>query len=259
MVILKRIALCALALAATLSCVGQKDDGTDPPEQPSNPSHLLNYGASLILDFTATWCVNCPRMASAIEEAAKERPGEILLLSVHFQDEFACDDGKALIERFGVQAYPSVVVDMDPSTLTTATSKDLILARMDESKALRKAPCKLVMNSVKKAEAMEVSVAVTASEEGTYHLCVARLRNGVQAPQTGGSDNYMHHNIFLGFLQEEGVDGAPLGNLAAGEEATWTGTTPAENPDDFLIAFVLEEDGRVNTAGTAQVIRHEDK
>lgn len=252
MVILRRIALLSTLAFAALACVGQKEDETDEPTPETPTEEVVNDGASVVLDFTATWCVNCPRMHEAIEEAMAERPGEIIPLCIHFQDDFVCDDGKALIAKFGVQAYPSAVVDLDASTLTTATSKDLLLAKIDACKALRKASCALVITPEETNDGISVSVKVTAAAEGTYRLCVARTRSGVQAPQTGGSETYVHNDIFLGFLQEE-IDGAPLGTLAPGESATWTGNLIPERPDDRLVAFVLDEDGRVNNAVTSGI------
>ena len=41
------------------------------------------FRRSLVLDFTGTWCVNCPKMEAAIEETMEARPGRIIPVSVH--------------------------------------------------------------------------------------------------------------------------------------------------------------------------------
>ena len=50
------------------ACVGQKDDPEDVPDGPTKPdTPAVVSGTCLLLDFTGTWCVNCPRMETAIE------------------------------------------------------------------------------------------------------------------------------------------------------------------------------------------------
>ena len=127
-------------------CVGQIDD--EPLDDDEDPEVIVDPKDNdsvpgLVLDFTATWCVNCPRMATALEEASRERPGKIFPVSIHFRDAFSYSEGEAICKDFGIAAYPSVVVNLDPSTLITATSKDLILAKLDATATGRKAPCTL--------------------------------------------------------------------------------------------------------------------
>ncbi len=62
---MKRFLLILLASAA-VSCVGQLDD--DEPGG-GGGSTVVSEGAGVLLDFTATWCVNCPRMHEAIGQA----------------------------------------------------------------------------------------------------------------------------------------------------------------------------------------------
>jgi len=194
---------CALAL---FSCIGQVDDEEPVPPVPGGETADAASGG-LVLDFTATWCVNCPRMSVAIEEAMAERPGAIVPLCIHFQDAMICDDGKDLISRFGIQAYPSAVMNMDASTLTTATSKELILAKLDDTAARLTSSCDLTAE-VSSATAFDVTVNLTSATASSYRVSVALVQDGVTAPQTGGADDYIHNNIFRGFLQTD-----PLGDL----------------------------------------------
>ena len=224
-----------LAFAA-VSCVGQLDD--DDPGG-GGGSTTPAEGAGIVLDFTATWCVNCPRMHQAIEDAQAARPGKIIPISVHFQDEMMCDDGKELIKRFEVTAYPTVVANMDAATLTTATSKDLILAKLDATVSAKK-PCTI---DVTKADGT-VTVSVTAQEAAGYTLSVALLEDGIVAAQTGASENYVHDNVFRGFLQEN-PQGEPLGSLDAGVPVTRTYTVPDNGTTYRVVAYVCYE-GTVN-------------
>ena len=225
-----------ILLCALVSCVGQKEDPDDP-----GSSGGADSGPGIVMDFTATWCVNCPRMTTAIEEASAR--SAFIPICVHIQDDLACDDGKALVNHFGVQAYPSAVMNMDASTLITATSKELILAKLASS-ASGKAPC--VLDVSFGADGL-VSVTVTAVEEGSYTLSVALLEDGIVAPQTGGSDSYVHNAVFRGFLQEN-LLGDPLGELAEGASAQRSfDAGPLSGGNFRAVAFVCH-DGVVNSA-----------
>ena len=105
----KTLILLCLALAA---CVGHPADDLDDDEI-IGPGPQTEEGApSLLLDFTATWCVNCPRMASAVEEAARLRPGSVFPVSIHFRDDMSTPEGEATASAFGVQAYPSLIIKL---------------------------------------------------------------------------------------------------------------------------------------------------
>jgi len=205
-----RILLAALVLA---SCVGQKEDedlsgggnGTTAEGRPG-----------VVLDFTATWCVNCPRMEAAIQEASAERP--IIPIAVHFQDEYACEDGKALITHYGVQAYPTAVMNLDPATLITATAKELIVAKLDAS-CSQAAVCGI--------EVSASSIIVTAEETATYSLFLA---------QVDGENRLL--KLFTG------VEGESLGEMAAGSSVSYD--LPAITEGQLVI--VVLEGGKVNAA-----------
>lgn len=231
-----------ILMCALVSCVGQKED----PDEPGPSGSGADKAAGLVMDFTATWCVNCPRMTSAIEEVSAQRA--IIPICVHFQDDMVCDDGKALVSHFGVQAYPTAVMNMDASTLITATSKELIIAKLDAS-ASRKEPCDV---DVSVGADGNVSVTVTATEAGEYTLSVALLEDGVVAPQTGGSDNYVHNAVFRGFLQEN-LLGDSLGEISKGSSVERSFSPGSLSGKYRVVAFVCYE-GKVNSAKSADLI-----
>lgn len=226
-----------ILLCALVSCVGQKED----PEEDVTPGGTTPVGttAGIVLDFTATWCVNCPRMTTAIEEAAAELP--LIPICVHFQDEFVNDQGKELISHFGVEAYPSAVVNMFKESLTTTTSKDLIIAKLKTIGAMIAVP-------ILKAELADgtLKVKVTGGDDGSYTVSAAVLEDGLVAPQTGASDNYVHNNVFRGFLQEN-LLGDSLGEFSNGEtkELSFNAGTLTQNQH---VAVYVCIDGIVKAA-----------
>ena len=224
-----------------VSCVGQLDD--DDPHGGGGGT-AVEAGAGIVLDFTATWCVNCPRMHEAINEAMLERPGKIIPISIHFQDDMACEDGLALISHFGVEAYPSLVANMSRETLITATSWNLILAKLDAA-ADSLQPC--ILEAAYAPGDHELSVLITPRDYGTYSISAALLEDGIVAAQTGGSENYVHDNVFRGFLQEN-LLGDPLGTLAAGHQILTKFPVPEQaSGSRHIVAFVCH-DGIVNSA-----------
>ena len=232
-----------LALLAT-ACVGHPADDEDDlpgPDVPVvDPSEEV-FGPSLVLDFTATWCVNCPRMSSAIEEAMAARPGKIYPVAVHFGDEFSSAEGSALSTLFGVTAYPSAVVNLDKGSLTTATSKDLLVSRIDAME--RKAPCTLELSFADGT----IHAEVTAAEAGTYKAGALLLESGLTAPQTGGSDDYVHDNILRKILSED-IFGEDLGALEAGASASVDFPAGALWGGNFHAVVYVTEGGIVNSA-----------
>lgn len=232
------ILLCALA-----SCVGQKED----PEEEITPggTSVTETSAGIVLDFTATWCVNCPRMTSAIEEAAAERA--LIPICVHFQDAMVCDQGKELISHFDVQAYPSAVMNMDKSTLITATSRELILAKLDAA-ASSLAPCSI---DATLAADGTLDITVTAAADGEYSISAALLEDGIVAAQTGGSDNYVHNDVLRGFLQEN-LLGDSLGQLSTGKSIQRSFSAGAITPAHHVAVFVCHN-GIVNSATDVRI------
>jgi len=58
----------------------------------------------VLVDFWATWCVPCRMVSPALEQLARERAGELKLVKID------CDAAPKLVERFSVQAVPTLLV-----------------------------------------------------------------------------------------------------------------------------------------------------
>ena len=160
------------------------------------------FRRSLVLDFTATWCVNCPRMEAAFAAAMEARPGRLVPVSVHFVDAYAVDEGTALVTKFGVSEYPTAIIDMDPSSAFTTTSSELLLSGVDKLLAARPLAGGIRMESGADGS---VKVEITAVEAGDYTINVMLLKDGEIAPQTGGETNHVHNNILRQHLKAESV------------------------------------------------------
>ena len=58
----------------------------------------------VLVDFWATWCAPCRMVSPALEQLARERAGELKLVKID------CDAAPKLVERFSVQAVPTLLV-----------------------------------------------------------------------------------------------------------------------------------------------------
>ena len=155
------------------------------------------YRRSLLLDFTGTWCVNCPDMQAAIEDAMAARPGRIVPVAVHCKADAMrvrplCDD---LVKQFGVDAFPSVVVDMDPKSLFSKTESELIQSEVDRLLEARGLAAGIRVESVTEGASTTVTVTAKLVRGGDYTLSVITLEDGIVAAQTGGTEDYVHNNV----------------------------------------------------------------
>jgi thioredoxin 2 len=58
----------------------------------------------VLVDFWATWCAPCRMVSPALEQLARERAGELKLVKID------CDAAPKLVERFSVQAVPTLLM-----------------------------------------------------------------------------------------------------------------------------------------------------
>lgn len=247
-----------LALALPLAaCVGQKDD----PETPGQGTEIGGPGGSetgtvfyrqvLAVGFTATWCQYCPVMADALGEAARTRPGRIIPLAVHYQDELSPDEANSLSDDFFVSTYPSLLFDMNPETLFNGQDASAVVSYVDE--AIKKTPCGLAAEARVSASTLSLEVKVKAVRSATYTVAAAWAEDGVVvAHQSGYGPSYVCNAVLRGYLQP-GTKGKSLGALQAGQEGSAELTTPMpENAGNkYLVVYVME-DGIVMNALTIQ-------
>ena len=214
-----------LALLPLLACVGQKDDPIDDTG-PDDPGAVEPGGAeegkdffrrSLVLDFTGTWCVNCPKMEAAIAQTMEARPGRVVPVSVHclsVDPMYAKPLSDDLVARFSVSAYPSAVVDMDSESLISQSSPELLQSHIDRLLEARGLAPGIRIESTLEGENYTVKAEMKAVRDGDYTLAVLVLEDGIVAAQTGGTADHVHNNILRSWTESD-----PLRGLKDGETA----------------------------------------
>jgi thiol-disulfide isomerase/thioredoxin len=205
------------------------------------------FRRSLVLDFTGTWCVNCPKMEAAIEESMAARPGRIVPVSVHcmaVDPMYVKPLSDDLVKRFSVKAYPSAVVDLDPESLITTQSPELLLSHVDRLLEARGPAAGIRVESAVEGENYTLTAEVKAVRDGAYTLAVLVLEDGTVAAQTGGTKDYVHNNILRSW-----TEGEPL-TVKEGDKAsgTFTGTVTAKSR---FVVLVLRDGLVDNVIGCA--------
>jgi thiol-disulfide isomerase/thioredoxin len=218
------------------------------------------FRRSLVLDFTGTWCVHCPKMDVAIQATMEERPGRVVPVSVHcmsIDPMYVKPLSDDLVRQFGVKAYPSAVVDMDPESLITTTSPELLLGQIDRLLADRGLSAGVRVETTLSGENYTLKAEMTAVREGDYSLAVLVLEDGIVANQTGGVPDQVHNNVLRSW-----TEGEPHAGLKEGDTAVLelTGTVPAKSRFAVLVLRSGLVDNVVTcAAGASTDYQYEDE
>ena len=205
------------------------------------------FRRSLVLDFTGTWCVNCPKMEAAIEESMAARPSRIVPVSVHcmaVDPMYVKPLSDNLVKQFSVKAYPSAVVDLDPESLITTQSPELLLSHVDRLLEARGPAAGIRAESKVEGDQYTLAVEMKAVRDGSYTLAVLVLEDGTVAAQTGGAKDYVHNNILRSWTEGESLT-VKEGDTASG---TFTGTVTAKSR---FVVLVLRDGLVDNVIGCA--------
>lgn len=205
------------------------------------------FRRSLVLDFTGTWCVNCPKMEAALEDAMEARPGRIVPVSVHcmaVDPMYVKPLSDDLVKRFSVRAYPSAVVDLDPESLVTTASPELLLGHMDRLLEARGPAAGIRAESKVEGDQYTLTAEMKAVRDGSYTLALLVLEDGTVSAQTGGAKDYVHNNILRSWTEGE-PRAVKEGETASG---TFTGTVTAKSR---FVVLVLRDGLVDNVVGCA--------
>lgn len=205
------------------------------------------FRRSLVLDFTGTWCVNCPKMEAAIEETMEARPGRIVPVSVHcmsIDPMYVKPLSDDLVKKFKVEGYPSAVVDLDPESLITKQSPELLQSHIDRLLEARGPAAGIRVESTVNEGGFTLKAEMKAVRDGTYTLAVLVLEDGTVAAQTGGTTDYVHNNILRSWTEGESL------NVKEGDTAScdFTGTVTAKSR---FVVLVLRDGLVDNVIGCA--------
>ncbi len=240
------------------SCVGQleRDFPWEEPTDPSVPQKDTCRRNFLVIDFTATWCVNCPKMAAAIAELSDSCAGAIPI-AVHYADEMACEASDFLVKKFDISSFPTALINLDPGLRSSVSSVDVLSSLSERSLAGSPTGCNITIESGTGDGAIDVGVTVEYLAEGTYSIGVAILEDGIVAPQVGGADQYVHDNVLRAFLQKN-CNGDSLGAKQPGDRDSVNfrfNPQPQWNADALKAVVYIICESPSNTVSNAGILK----
>src|SRR5690606_16128328 len=176
----------------------------------------------LLEDFTGINCVNCPDGHAVMAAVAAAAPGRVSLVGVHAggfanpgtgQLDLRTTFGTSLNSFYGVNAYPTGMVNRRPYNGTLVLGRGFWAAAMDEVLALP-SPVNLGVESNYDATSQVLTVVVQAyyTADGTGgddRISVLLTENHIFGYQSGGSANYDHKHVLRTYLTA--LWGDPMG------------------------------------------------
>lgn len=203
------------------------------------------FRRTLITKFTATWCVNCPKMSDAIKTVKEKNTNRIVDMAVHYIDDLEVSEGKSLAKQFSVSAIPVAVVNLDNKSQTSVSSSTILQNYVDKVQTSEKAASGIKLNSYEENNFLNVEIETTMAANGEYKLAVAIVQDEIMMAQTGAGSDYVHHSVLKGMLQKN-TDGEHLGKCNQGDVCNKQYQYPMDSLEKDgkyrLIAYVLVKD-----------------
>lgn len=257
---MKRLLLISLLLLPFGGCVGQKDDPepvVDPVVDPVDGSADTGtrfFRRTLAFDFTATWCQYCPNMAAGLETAKSLRPGRIVNVAVHYADEFSSKDADDIVNSFRVSVFPTLLFDLDASTVTFDPSTEPMTTYVDRL-LQTDAPCGIGWTLSEAG----LTLKVKAAEAGDYRVAALLVEDGIVTPQVGAGQYYAQNAVIRKVLTGSFL-GDSVGHLSEGEEKTLEAGKVPEGERLRIVAYILSEsDGTLRAVNVAEGKSGEEK
>ena len=249
---MKRLLILLAVTLACVSCVGVHEDDPEPvvpvidPEDGSADIGTRFFHRCLALEFTATWCQYCPKMAEALRSAQQQRPGRLVEIAVHYADDMATPESAAMASRFNVNSYPTMVLDWDASTAFQNHDPSPMIWHVDQR--LKQVASGIAVDAT---DAVSVSISMKAAATGNYRIAAALVRDGIVAEQAGYGPGYVNNAVLAGFVTDQ--TGQAVGALQPEVEVSRTFQLPQGLPGTRVVAWVLREvDGGIIVDNVAQ-------
>jgi len=219
----------------------------------SLPRHTTKV---MVEDYTGTWCPNCPRVTYRLEQVVNQDP-RIIPVAIHYSrfqgdDPFGFDEVTTLTQDYGINAFPSPVVNRTLGFIWDETYASL-QTELNKTQALG-----LAVNSNVSNNTLHIEVKVRFDlnlPDPDLKLVVYLLENGLHADQVNATQYYGGQNPIPDFEQNHTLRKAFTGlygeTIPAGDRQynqiftySFNGNIPAdiENIQNCeIVAFVIDE------------------
>lgn len=212
-----------------------------------------------IMEFTGTWCSQCPDGASKINYyLTRSYKGKAFALAFHNEDIYAIPQEQQLAKKYGISLYPSYLTDMrDYGTLTDGGCASTI------DKSLYEIPTHCAVSvecDVNGRGEISVVTKVFSEKTSSYKIAVYVVEDKVvgeqKLPTNETQSDYVHRHVVRGMLSS-GIEGDDLGVIEKEDEAgkTYIFTPdPSWNLENLSIAVLaINDEGEVNNMASCAV------
>lgn len=221
------------------------------------------FRRTAIVRFTATWCHNCPLMATAIATVQQTLPERIIPISMHAINS---EGGLAFYQvgryekLYDVGGYPTGVANnmaKIENERPVEALEAVIEAAVEEASADYPARTGISAHSQIVDNRLRVDVSVAVRQQDEYSICAFLLENSIVYSQSGITEDYVHDNVVRAVLTDE-LFGDPLPAAESREIVKYSidSELPRSvvNPENLCVVIAVARPAAPEVQGVEKVI-----
>lgn len=203
---------------------------------------------SLAFRFTADWCGFCPMMATAMNDAQKELPGKLEVISVHGGGSgLACSASKTLANNYPIDGFPTGLVDGRTYIANYAipVTTSLIVEAVNETESKYETVTAVSWTSKVSGSQVTLDLSAYIKKAGSYKITALLVEDKVISYQAdynnGASDAYEHNGIIRAALSNVLGENVEVAEDAQVKTFTYSAELPSEcNKDNVRVVVYIQ-------------------
>ena len=155
------------------------------------------FHQSLIMRFTATWCVYCPIMQRSVLLAQKLYPDKLIHVALHGGgSDLQFNDASFLLNQYKISGFPTGIVDgrIKIYNQDESVTAGNIIEAAKQTEKLYGTRTGVSLASALSGRDLNIDLTVYAKKSGSYKVSVLLLEDGIINSQTGAESGYYVHN-----------------------------------------------------------------
>ena len=140
-------------------------------------------------DFTGDWCPYCPRILRVMDQAIET--GKAVGIAIHINDGMKTSEGNKLVNHYGIEGYPSLILNRDKSTLTGSTTLSNILSYVNEDPQVGAA-----MSAREEGGQIIADITFVAKSNLDLKAVIILGENGIKGTQAGWPELKEHNHVY---------------------------------------------------------------
>ena len=155
------------------------------------------FHQSLIMRFTATWCMYCPIMQRSVLLAQKLYPDKLIHVALHGGgSDLQFNDASFLLNQYKISGFPTGIVDgrIKIHNQDESVTAGNIIEAAKQTEKLYGTTTGVSLSSTLSGRDLNIDLTVYAKKSGSYKVSVLLLEDGIINSQTGAESGYYVHN-----------------------------------------------------------------